>query len=505
MPKQTPYIQRRGHALEFRLAVPQDLRTTIGCRELVRSLRTGDREIAVPIALRFAAIAKALFIDLRRYMTDTDKSKLEEQVRAAKHKLQLDVERDQHSDELIDQKQQHLRDLKTARLEERSALLDSLISAGISTTTTPTEFIKGPVVDCPTFGRVINDFLETYAAVKHAEMFKKHSVVLPMLRDLIGAEKPVTQLRQADLINFFAVVQRLPPRWKSEARKRRLAVRELAAIEHPEGMAPKSFDDTYKASVRAFLVVAKSRWQDQGFPTTLTTDGISYSGRRNEGERTQRAFRHDELKRLFEGPEMQAYAADTMRAHFYWLPHVGFYTGARVNEICQINPQTDVREEEGVWFFDITGDSAGDERVTKRTKTVDSNRKVPVHSKLLELGFLDYVKRVKATGAKLLFPLWEPERGKASPKAEEWFIQLLRDMGLRDETPNACLIGMHAFRHTLMNRALNSSVDAKAITGHASDKSKVQRGYEGKLTLVNLRNVLESIEFDELNFVPNTH
>ncbi|MBX3663027.1 MAG: hypothetical protein KF804_11290 [Burkholderiales bacterium] len=104
MPKQTPYIQRRGHALEFRLAVPQDLRSTIGCRELVRSLRTGERDIAVPIALRFAAIAKALFSDLRRYMTDADKSKLDEQVRVAKHKLQLDAERDQHSDELIDQK-----------------------------------------------------------------------------------------------------------------------------------------------------------------------------------------------------------------------------------------------------------------------------------------------------------------------------------------------------------------------------------------------------------------
>jgi hypothetical protein len=55
----------------------------------VRSLRTGDRDIAVPIALRFAAIAKTLFTDLRRYMTDVDKSKLDDQVRAAKHKLSL--------------------------------------------------------------------------------------------------------------------------------------------------------------------------------------------------------------------------------------------------------------------------------------------------------------------------------------------------------------------------------------------------------------------------------
>lgn len=75
-------------------------------------------------------------------------------------------------------------------------------------------------------------------------------------------------------------------------------------------MAPKTFDDTYKACLRTFLNDAKGQWQDEGFPTTLTTDGIAYQGDRLVGENKQRAFREDELDRLLNGPEMAKFALD---------------------------------------------------------------------------------------------------------------------------------------------------------------------------------------------------
>lgn len=65
MPRQAPYLLRRGDTLSFRIAVPCDLRTLIGGRELTKTLRTADKRIAVPIALEFAATAKRLFNDLR--------------------------------------------------------------------------------------------------------------------------------------------------------------------------------------------------------------------------------------------------------------------------------------------------------------------------------------------------------------------------------------------------------------------------------------------------------
>lgn len=104
---------------------------------------------------------------------------------------------------------------------------------------------------------------------------------------------------------------------------------------------------------------------------------------------------------------------------------------------------------------------------------------------------------MKDTGGKLLFPQWSPSKGKASYYAEEWFIDLLKETGLRDETRGLRIVGFHAFRSTFLNRALNLHIpDAETITGHAGEKSAVVRGYRGELELKHKRDILEQITFD---------
>ncbi|MEK9802904.1 MAG: site-specific integrase, partial [Curvibacter sp.] len=174
-------------------------------------------------------------------------------------------------------------------------------------------------------------------------------------------------------------------------------------------------------------------------------------GARDKTENNQRAMRQDELVRLFAGPEYRSFATDPSLKHCYWLPLIGLYTGARINEVCQLNPQCDIRQENGVWLFDITEDSDSDGRVKKTLKNASSHRKVPIHSELIRLGFLKHVEKLKEQGSQLLFPDWPPYSGRAAGKAEKWFRQLIQDTNLRDETPGARLVGFHVFRHTLLN------------------------------------------------------
>ena len=132
-----------------------------------------------------------------------------------------------------------------------------------------------------------------------------------------------------------------------------------------------------------------------------------------------------------------------------------------------------------------------------------SNRKVPIHSQLIALGFLEYYKRIKATGSKLIFPEWKPTRGKASGNAEKWFISFLRDVGLRDDTNGLKIVGMHAFRHTLSNVAKNAGVDESDIVGHSGGESAVAKGYRGDLWLKNKKEIIEKITYD-VQFVTPT-
>lgn len=324
-----------------------------------------------------------------------------------------------------------------------------------------------------TFGTVIEAFLESYAKKPSGKsMLKKHQVALPLLGEMVGMKLPVTKLRQVHINRFFEEIQRLPTRWPDVCRQHKITVIELLQNDRllgTKGMAPKTFIDSYRASVSSFLRAARRNYQDEGFPTSLTTEGIEYTGTREEGENAQRAIRLDELKRLFEGPEMREFAQDASRAHLYWLPHIGLFSGARINEVCQINPQVDVHRDEpsGIWYMRVTDDTPADEEVTKSTKNKVSKRNIPFHPVLVELGILDYLNALRESGATLLFPGFPPKNGRASSNAEKWFRKFIAQLGLRDETPGARLVGYHAYRSTILNRGQDLEIDLTPITGHA--------------------------------------
>lgn len=180
--------------------------------------------------------------------------------------------------------------------------------------------------------------------------------------------------------------------------------------------------------------------------------------------------------------------------------------------------QVDIRQdpESRIWFLDITDKTESHAEVEKSVKTAGSKRKVPIHPQLLELGFLQYVERVKMAGHTLLFPDFPPSVGRASPKAGEWFIDFLRELGLRDETPGARLVGMHAFRSTLLRQAmLLELVNIEVITGHsgkvtglaqsqdgqmAQTTSAVVKTYQGELPVNMKLDILKRVAFKGLTF-----
>lgn len=357
----------------------------------------------------------------------------------------------------------------------------------------PKETEKAPS-NVPMLSVVVNYFLDNYAD-KQRPMYRKYAAVLPVFLQSAG-DKPVDQLKQMDIEDFCKMICRLPTRWRDDVRRRKISVMELAKLDHPKTIAPKTFEDTYVASLRPFLSSSRRIFGDAGFPGHLTTDGIIYRGLVKAGENAQRAFTPDELKTLV--AKLKPFAKVPSEVHQSWLPLVALHTGARVNEICQCNPQTDIDIAHSVPHFYFTEETEGDSRIRKSIKNASSKRKVPIHSALIKAGFLDYVKAIRDSGAKLLFPQWEPgNKGKASHNAEKWFIDFLKETGLRDETPGKRIVGFHAFRSTFLNRALNLRIpDAETITGHAGEKSTVVRGYEGELALEHKRDIIERVTFD---------
>jgi integrase len=99
----------------------------------------------------------------------------------------------------------------------------------------------------------------------------------------------------------------------------------------------------------------------------------------------------------------------------YWLPLLGLFTGARLEELGQARV-VDVKEAEGIHFLDISDAGEG-----KSVKTASSRRRVPIHPELERLGFLDYVEERKRAKDARLFPILKQNSyGRWTPNWSKW-------------------------------------------------------------------------------------
>lgn len=82
---------------------------------------------------------------------------------------------------------------------------------------------------------------------------------------------------------------------------------------------------------------------------------------------------------------------------WYWLPLMLPLYGGRSSELAGL-PLSDVHEDEPIPYLQI---DYTEDRGLKNTQSV---RKLPVHPELIRLGFLDYIREIRAAGCSMLFP-----------------------------------------------------------------------------------------------------
>jgi integrase len=473
-----PYLFRRKNIYYFRARIPFEHQKSFNAREVTRSLKTENQAEAIPLALKFAANFKATLQDIqtgKKYITSYS--------------------------ELI------------ASLDGATVINNAQNNAVAPLSAA---FVSAPVVShipaqAPLLSVVIGDFLKRYNPDNKATLTKLNAN-LPILLELIG-DKPVNQILQADVNAYFDDVQKLPVRRDAKAFAG-MSLREIIALNTGKCISEGTFSSTYRACASIFFNWAIVNYKDQGFPH-LSARGAIYHGSRSDGINKQRAMKHDELQILFGHEKMKKYAASSETAHYYWLPLIGLHTGARINEIAQLNPAEDILQDEktGVWYFHFTDESEAAEGVNKSIKTNSSRRVVPIHSQLLKLGFLDYVEKIKRGGHKIIFPQWTPRNGKASANASKWFKRYLESVNLRDETPGARLSGFHSFRHTFITYALTHKIAGVfQLTGHETESidgfgkiSAVAKGYWTQRTadtILEKQAIIEKFDYD-LVFYPS--
>jgi integrase len=213
-------------------------------------------------------------------------------------------------------------------------------------------------------------------------------------------------------------------------------------------------------------------------------------------------FTPDELKTIFRAPWFASGRGALNRAgtyreflpFYYWLPLLGLYTGARINELCQLSLKDIQQTSSGTWFVDINEE---DDEDKKRVKNTNSIRRIPLHPVLMEKGLVEWCERLKADGHARLFPELPHDATKGyGKKATKWFSTYLGGLGWRRDGRKV----FHSFRHTLSSRCLNELGLPEAlvaqISGHMRSQSILGGTYRKDVLPDDLVQAVERIAFE---------
>jgi integrase len=195
----------------------------------------------------------------------------------------------------------------------------------------------------------------------------------------------------------------------------------------------------------------------------------------DSGKGKRLPFALDELQAIFASP---VYAnGDRPKGGkgeaAYWLPLLGLFTGARLEEIGQLRV-SDVQRREypdqdgdmlAGWFLHIT-ESTDERGQANRIKNAASERLVPLHPELERLGFITYVEKLKDQQGRVFPDLVPNIYGRLTAKWGEWFSPYMRTVcGITDKRKV-----FHSFRHTFKDytrRAKMPEGIQRQLMGHA--------------------------------------
>lgn len=184
----------------------------------------------------------------------------------------------------------------------------------------------------------------------------------------------------------------------------------------------------------------------------------------------------------------------------FWVPLIGLFAGLRLNEACQL----DVADIQVVDALDciLVSEGAAAPGNDKKLKTMSSERYIPIHPILREIGFLEFVAERRLTGGKKLFPeLQMSSTGYYSDPFSKWFRRFLDKAGA--SRPKTCF---HSFRHCYRDALREARIDhdiGLALGGWTSaggkEGTETAASYGQGYRLATLAQAMTQIEYRGLD------
>lgn len=326
------------------------------------------------------------------------------------------------------------------------------------------------------------------------ETKRNYDVVVAILLDVLGKNTPVRSITREAIRVVQDVIVHLPPnvsrkpefKGMSYAKVADVVKRQLGTGKEVERLMSRT-RNKYLRGIGTIFKFAVTEMMIDANPAL----NLSVHHDEDQNEDSRELFSTDDLNAMFP----RAYKLEGLN----WIPLFMLYAGLRPTEAAQLDV-ADIIEIKGVWCFDIDKETKGKTGAArwgdKSLKNKASKRIVPIHQKLIDLGFLDYF-RSRAGQFKLFEVRRYGNAGYFSSIRQEFFAWM-DAVKVRSE-----LKVPHSFRHTWRTAAF------QAI--HRQDLVKMMGGWSlGKgadvqtylhphhIDMAALKAELDKVQFDVL-------
>lgn len=402
---------RHGTVFYFRRRIPLDLRPHLKHDALCFSLRTGDRRIAVARARAAAVQTDRLFLSLREEVKKNPKS---EATVSVGWSLRLAKDGPQTDTVLVPDAWDTPQTLLAGAAAKAAA--DAVLRGPFGNASPP---IAGAAV---TLAQMAEEFLGTLKSSKTVRAYR--TAYEHHFFPHFGREKDVHSVNQ----DRFA-------EW----------VKKVFADSERSHATKEGFVNA---------VTSMFSWYRASHSSTPLISSKKLIPPKEQSDADQRdAFTLAEVGALFENAAHYRPA----EPHKFWVTVCVAFMGCRIEELAQVNLETDLHHdaEGGFWYLLVNADTDPDGVKRKGLKKTASKRAVPIHSALVKYGFVEYLNAQLAAGATRPFErhwkCWvESDRGEHlySHYISRWGSAELRRLKKAGKVREARTVYFHSHRHT---------------------------------------------------------
>ena len=329
-------------------------------------------------------------------------------------------------------------------------------------------------------GQAVEEFMAEHSRQWSNKTTMQVRAYLNILLEYFGSERLLGSITKQDASEVKKVLQALPSSRHTKPALKDLSLMEVLKVQGHNKITAKTINE-HIASFRRFFDWAERH----GHAPHKLFESMKVP-RARDARTERKPFSKEQTRLIFY--ELTTKPAGLVRSDSHkWGALLGLFTGARLNEICQLEI-ADIKQEDGIWFLNITdeGDS------NKRLKAHASKRKVPLHSELLRLGFLNFYS-CRRKGQRL-FPdySYNPNGGYGRNLGRWYNESFLPKLGMKERS-----LVFHSLRHTMVTRLGQAGVPEpilQCIVGHAREgvtqKVYLKEGY----TIFQLSEAIEKFK-----------